>query len=1106
MTKILKRLNNKGLSIVEILVCFVIVAVVAIALLNTLMEYKTEEQIETIKSHVESYKNTVTRVIQTDITDNAIVGYSGKVLTHNDDEYKLEITLVYQKPFDNGSTTKLLTIYRNDEESYIMYPDIVKDDLGNYVAHDVKYKLEETSKVLDEEENKEFNDLNFPYITENMVRVKDGNTLTIDIPITHNELGTSYHIKIVAPLQLISAKNQAPPTTCSITYNHGTGATACDPQKKIVGVGEQWGELCTTTKPGYSLKSWKTADNCGGTEIYPEEECGTNINHYTVIAYPCWEVKTYILTLVPQGNYSGATTRTMKYKTNNNNNVGADSKTGYKFKGWYTTQTGGTQVYNDEGKNVKASTYWTAAYSTGTWKYDGNLTLYARFTANTYTLTLNPNGGTYNSTTSTSTKTMTYDSTNNNSIGKPTRLGYTFDGWYTAKTNGTKIYDNSGKNLKVSGYWSEAHNTGKWIKSSNVTLYAHWIPTTFDLTYTLDGGTHGSSHPNSADYGTAFTINKPSKSIKLNFSNGTTGATINYSSPSSVTASGKTVSYTFKGWDISGMDSTSHIVGGASSSSTTATEITGTQYKNLRSASGTVAFAAKWTAPTITLPKVTKTGYTCRWTSSGISDKASGGTYKPSDINGATERSFTAACEPKSHTIEYALDGGSHGSLHPTSANYGTTYTVSNPSKSIQLIFTDAGTGATINYASPSSVSASGKSVGYTFKGWDISGMDTTTHNIAGTSSTSTTATGIKGTTFSNLRASSGTVTFTAKWTAPTITLPKVTKPGYTCKWTSSGISDKASGGTYKPSDINGATSRTFTASCSANTVKITYNGNGNTGGSTAATTCNYNQSCTLRSNGFTKSGYKFEGWYTKASGGSKYGSTTTITSNTTVYAHWSKNVTASCTNGSSSWSNSSSPLKFSGTAVKYYNYKKYDASSFIQTTSTSVNVSYFKTKFYADGNNGSTTSETTCYSRYDNQKPYTPYWTFTNNNLGDSYWGPAASWYCNSYSTTLTTTRYCTLKIDAYGESKTWELHDYFTNSSDQSETITSGCSGFKEHESSWYNYAWGPSMGYTWRGATQVSVDKAGNKSAPLKVRICFNNCCYSYDDSSAGCAYAE
>jgi len=72
------------------------------------------------------------------------------------------------------------------------------------------------------------------------------------------------------------------------------------------------------------------------------------------------------------------------------------------------------------------------------------------------------------------------------------------------------------------------------------------------------------------------------------------------------------------------------------------------------------------------------------------------------------------------------------------------------------------------------------------------------------------------------------------------------------------------------------------------NQYTITYNGNGNTGGSTSQTTCNYGETCTLRSNGFSKTNYTFAGWYTSASGGNSYGSTTTLSSNITVYAHCS--------------------------------------------------------------------------------------------------------------------------------------------------------------------------------------------------------------------------
>ena len=51
------------------------------------------------------------------------------------------------------------------------------------------------------------------------------------------------------------------------------------------------------------------------------------------------------------------------------------------------------------------------------------------------------------------------------------------------------------------------------------------------------------------------------------------------------------------------------------------------------------------------------------------------------------------------------------------------------------------------------------------------------------------------------------------------------------------------------------------------NTYTISYNGNGATGGRTANTTATYDQSVTIASNGFTKTGYTFAGWTTKSDG-----------------------------------------------------------------------------------------------------------------------------------------------------------------------------------------------------------------------------------------------
>ena len=111
------------------------------------------------------------------------------------------------------------------------------------------------------------------------------------------------------------------------------------------------------------------------------------------------------------------------------------TRTGYEFDGWYTQETGGTKV--------------TATTSVGT---DPPTTLYAHWIDKKYTVTLDANGGTV----SMASRTATYGS-KYPALPAPTREGYTFDGWYTQKTGGTKVDDNT-----------------TVTTAANHTLYAHW--------------------------------------------------------------------------------------------------------------------------------------------------------------------------------------------------------------------------------------------------------------------------------------------------------------------------------------------------------------------------------------------------------------------------------------------------------------------------------------------------------------------------------------------------------------------------------------------------------------------------------------------------------
>uniref|UniRef100_UPI0035E3C832 InlB B-repeat-containing protein n=1 Tax=Listeria cossartiae TaxID=2838249 RepID=UPI0035E3C832 len=88
------------------------------------------------------------------------------------------------------------------------------------------------------------------------------------------------------------------------------------------------------------------------------------------------------------------------------------TKTGYTFTGWYDAETGGNKW--DFQNPMQAN----------------ELTLYAQFSLNSYKATLNADD-------TTTSQTIDYDGLLEEPAA-PTKAGYTFTGWYDAKTGGTK--------------------------------------------------------------------------------------------------------------------------------------------------------------------------------------------------------------------------------------------------------------------------------------------------------------------------------------------------------------------------------------------------------------------------------------------------------------------------------------------------------------------------------------------------------------------------------------------------------------------------------------------------------------------------------------------
>ena len=146
------------------------------------------------------------------------------------------------------------------------------------------------------------------------------------------------------------------------------------------------------------------------------------------------------------------------------------TKVGYTFYGWY--------------KEEALTTLWDFAND----KVTADTTLYAKWTANTYTVEFHPNGGDG----AVSSQEFTYDETAKALTANGfTRTGYTFAGW-AATADGVKVYDDG---QEVSNLASE--------NGAVVTLYAKWTINQYTITFDVDGGS--AVAPITGDYGTAVT-------------------------------------------------------------------------------------------------------------------------------------------------------------------------------------------------------------------------------------------------------------------------------------------------------------------------------------------------------------------------------------------------------------------------------------------------------------------------------------------------------------------------------------------------------------------------------------------------------------------------
>jgi uncharacterized repeat protein (TIGR02543 family) len=273
--------------------------------------------------------------------------------------------------------------------------------------------------------------------------------------------GTFYVTNASYPTSTATAKCTAIP---GYVYEKGTTS----------GVDVKYGSqlnLPTPTRPGYTLLGWYNGD----TPI----ESGIWSTASNMTLTPKWQANTNVITLDADSGTVSENSVNVTY--NENYTLPEPTKTGYTFDGWY----------NDETK-----------YTGGTWNGLEDITLVAKWVANTYTVTYedtaelnveikynyNYNGSpsvTYGTSELENGETLSYFPT-------LTRSGYVFTGWYTTE-DCTEKYSFSG------------------TITEDMTLYAGWEEMTLSSVYS-ETQINPTDYTSSSDYYSVSTSGTSSSS------------------------------------------------------------------------------------------------------------------------------------------------------------------------------------------------------------------------------------------------------------------------------------------------------------------------------------------------------------------------------------------------------------------------------------------------------------------------------------------------------------------------------------------------------------------------------------------------------------------
>lgn len=264
--------------------------------------------------------------------------------------------------------------------------------------------------------------------------ITDGSISPSDRQITLNVGGVSFTATLGKVVTFTSDANSTGTTTTKVVL----------PDSKGISVPSSDGTYSGHTFQGWAATSGSSVVSYAPGAIYNIDESAT--------FYAVWKADTYDIAYDANGGSSAPESQTKTYNVGLALSSTVPVRDGYTFINWNAVKGGGGTSYA----------------SGATYTANSALTLYAQWTAETYSVSYNANGGSG----APAAQTKTYGSELTLSGTTPTCSGYIFVGWSK---------DASAKSADYSAGGSYTANEG-------VTLYAVWQSAADTVSYNANGG------------------------------------------------------------------------------------------------------------------------------------------------------------------------------------------------------------------------------------------------------------------------------------------------------------------------------------------------------------------------------------------------------------------------------------------------------------------------------------------------------------------------------------------------------------------------------------------------------------------------------------------